>query len=830
MATSIGKAALVLSTNNAGLKSGLNEAAAEVRGWRSRVGSTLSKGGGFLKTALLGGLAGGIGGIVAGAAMSGLGSLGSQFADIGAKADNAAKMARRLGTSTEGFQGLEHAAGLSGVGVGQLQTALVKFRQNVDGPLDDALYGMADRLTGITDPGEKARIAVEMFGRQGVQMLTMFEGGSKGLKAMTGEVRELGTALSNADAGKIETANDALSRITTSIKGLFQRIIVAAAPVLTFWSERLTGAIKMVRPIVDWVGRGFEALYRVWDGVFAEVSALVGELWAEFSGWAGDVFDFAGEWPSIGDVITGTLKYIGIGLAYLWDTFEVGAKVASDVVGAIVILLADLLESNKEAARGLIELAEELGGVFGTALVTTDAKNKLDEIGADWRKLGEAMRENGRDPLGGWGQSAGRVSAWFDRLGQKSADVGQKVRDDVEETEQSAARIGSVFAAALSKGQPRGVQCPREVPVRRACRQERPAAGRAAEGQRPARRHLGRDQGYGGQARHRRRRLTGLHSGMSVTATVTELMDGRTSELADDGTRTAKRQFRITLDLTSATPTEKAGAEAFAEAALPVARYASHPAWPVALARTVGLTRGKNHTDWLAEVGYSSALFAANSDGSGGAAGTGGNGTSPGTANDKTTPADQRPPEVRAKRAEYQEVLEKDADTGDDVVNAAGDPFDPPIMTTRSRMQLEVKVFRAAAGFNFGTKAALWDHINSDVITLFGMTFPVKTLRVVDIGTGTVWDTGDAGLSLFFELNYLLEYKADTWVRQVLNQGKREYLGDGGEPQIITDDSGQPVSDPVPLHPTGRRLEHGEDLDYIAVNEYPSASLAGLFL
>ena len=126
-----------------------------------------------------------------------------------------------------------------------------------------------------------------------------------------------------------------------------------------------------------------------------------------------------------------------------------------------------------------------------------------------------------------------------------------------------------------------------------------------------------------------------------------EQLDGRTMTLAEDGTRTGQRVYHVTWDISAATLLERQTLDAASEAALPVAQYAPHPAYPAAIARTV-TTSPLAKDAYKCVIGYSSAPFKALGDGTGGAAsGTGGGPASPAGSGNSSTAAEARPPEIR---------------------------------------------------------------------------------------------------------------------------------------------------------------------------------------
>ncbi len=323
---------------------------------------------------------------------------------------------------------------------------------------------------------------------------------------------------------------------------------------------------------------------------------------------------------------------------------------------------------------------------------------------------------------------------------------------------------------------------------------------------------------------------------MAITVTsVTELWDARTSELGEDGTRTATRAFLVKLNTAAPGAGELDAIEAIVESSLPVALYGAHPAYGWCLARGFKVTReGLAHDTWKGVVSYSSAPFPAGGDGTGDPASpTGGGSSSPSASNNRDTPADDRPPEVRIRRKEYKKLLEKDATTGNPVVNAAGDPFDPPVEVERSRIQYELTFYRAPVSFDWAARSSFWDRINDAPVELMGISHATHTLKVQDLSHEGIWDKGAGGaLAFFWKITAVLEYKPDTWKVKLLNAGRREKtgsMGTGFKVTNITDATGATVTDPVPLNGSGERLAVGAPYVYLEFDGYEDADFTSLF-
>ncbi|NLS97439.1 MAG: hypothetical protein GXX96_35310 [Planctomycetaceae bacterium] len=201
------------------------------------------------------------GAAVAGAAVVGFRMLRTEMESI----DEIGKMAGKLGIDTETFVGLQHGANLSGIELNNLETSLLKMTRNLStaatsgGPVADvlrelrleakslaamrpdaALYVLADAIETVESPMDRVRIATQLFGRTGADMLLMMAGGSDTLRSMQRDAEKLGLTFSEMDFKQVEIANDAMTRLGLSTGVLTRTLAIDLAPTLTVIADSLT--------------------------------------------------------------------------------------------------------------------------------------------------------------------------------------------------------------------------------------------------------------------------------------------------------------------------------------------------------------------------------------------------------------------------------------------------------------------------------------------------------------------------------------------------------------------------------------------------------------
>lgn len=490
MSQSIGSAALILKANTAQLQQGLQQAQQQVGGFMTRITSNVSL------------LAGGPwGAAVAGIRMV-TDAVWGQMQAFMQNADAAAKQARVLGLNTSTLMGLQHAANLSGVNAEQLGAALRRLNMTTANAvagnqqaqsafaqlglsmdqlrgqnLNEVLGAVADQMRNIQDPMQRARVAVQLFGEEaGPRLIPLLEGGRQGIADLVAEAQRLGVAIDDVEAGRIEAANDAMSRVQASIQGIFGKLAVALAPAIESIANILTEAITAVSPIIEGLGKlislnfqmmmpaiklvgaaiqGLMAIigpvidfavgmiqgfHQAWMDIFAELQPLWEELktWAmdtwnaivEFFAPVGETFGSIVEWlESIGlsftsfkDFALSAIQAVAVALSYILD---VGKLVAG---GVITYLITPIVTGFRMLMEVVASVVRRLASIPVVGRAFRGASQGLDNFVESVRRNENALRNTGRNLLNTRiGESRQAVDQFFDRIRQRN----QQTRDEV---------------------------------------------------------------------------------------------------------------------------------------------------------------------------------------------------------------------------------------------------------------------------------------------------------------------------------------------------------------------------------------------------------------
>lgn len=94
------------------------------------------------------------------------------------------RMSESLGVSTGFAQDIRNVGVVAGISGEAIEKMMGKFIKGlpVGSDVEQQFYKIADKIKGIEDPSERARVAVDAFGKSGVKMVAVLEKGSQALR------------------------------------------------------------------------------------------------------------------------------------------------------------------------------------------------------------------------------------------------------------------------------------------------------------------------------------------------------------------------------------------------------------------------------------------------------------------------------------------------------------------------------------------------------------------------------------------------------------------------------------------------------------------------
>jgi hypothetical protein len=344
--------------------------------------------------------------------------------------DSMGKLVRRSGIAIEAYQELRHAADLAGVSHEGFDKSLAKFTRNLgdakagvgamttllkkNAPVfleqlkntknvGEAFEFMVSAMGKIKDPAERASLAAAAFGRSGVEMTLILEGGVKQLRRAKQEAHELGLVLGKDATDQAEIYVDEMTRLKGSLKGLSMEIGFVLGPEMT----------KLAKRMKDYIVQNRKFLALKIREVFLEIVEAVKAVWNWLGAidWAEVVKDlrkFGSTVSSLVDEIGGlknALIELGVFMAGKF-VFQIGAGLSAlGGAGGAAGGFGSLLSAAGISAGGAYAAAF----LLGTAALYVGIREQLKQTQDDWRqkKLNKKLSEaSDALALGGGGKKA----------------------------------------------------------------------------------------------------------------------------------------------------------------------------------------------------------------------------------------------------------------------------------------------------------------------------------------------------------------------------------------------------------------------------------------
>ena len=186
--------------------------------------------------------------------------------------DRTAKVGAKLNVVTENLIGLRHAANQTGVGNDKLDMSLQRMTRRVaeaaqglgeaQGALkelrldakklntlapDQQFARIADAMKKVKSPTDQVRLAFKLFDSEGVDLVNTLKLGSAGLREMKKDADRLGITFTSGKLKRVEDFNDQLDRLSKSLGGLGQQIVIEVAPLAADVINLLNDAVVFIK-------------------------------------------------------------------------------------------------------------------------------------------------------------------------------------------------------------------------------------------------------------------------------------------------------------------------------------------------------------------------------------------------------------------------------------------------------------------------------------------------------------------------------------------------------------------------------------------------------
>jgi len=303
--------------------------------------------------------------------------------------DKTAKLSDALGVGTEQLVGFQRSAQLSGVSTETMNRSLQYLAKNLGtavttggtaaatierlglnaqqlaaAGIGDSFMTIADAISRLPTPAERASAAIEIFGRSGADLLPMLAEGRAGLELVAAAVLKTGEAFNRLGAAKVEALNDAITNMSGALTGLVTDVLIDLSPLLIEFTTSVVAAARAFKTFADTIFGGIAGLLKTiaafW--IFVNVAGVVSRtmlfLIKVYKGLA------------LAQGIVNALMSASVtGVA----AFVVSAVLAAGAVVAIDVMFNEIEGGAKSASDAMQELAAATDDA-------ADAQSRLNEI------------------------------------------------------------------------------------------------------------------------------------------------------------------------------------------------------------------------------------------------------------------------------------------------------------------------------------------------------------------------------------------------------------------------------------------------------------------
>lgn len=357
--------------------------------------------------------------------------------------DRIDKMSAKIGVSKQAFQEWDYVLGQNGMDVEKLQVGVKTLTAQMDaakggtqsaisnfdrlgvswkdgaGNLrdqEDVLRDTIIALAGMKNGTEKARLATEMFGKSGIEMMPMLNGGAEGIKELTQRAHDLGLVLSDEAVNAGVVLGDTMDDVKSSLGMVATSIGVELMPIV---QEFLNKIIENMPEIQENLSNVFNIasilisfLLEHSDGIMLFSGILAGIL-VTLKGYLiiQEIIELIKKWEIVTKLQTAAQWLLNVAM----EANPVGLIITA--IAAVVAGIVYWIMKNDELRNKIVELAKT---------IVDDFKKTLD-----WFKdLPKKLYENGKEAMqnffDGFKEPWKKFEDWLnDKIGWLDEKVGK---------------------------------------------------------------------------------------------------------------------------------------------------------------------------------------------------------------------------------------------------------------------------------------------------------------------------------------------------------------------------------------------------------------------
>lgn len=390
-------------------------------------------------------------------------TLGAMITETEQAAEGYRKLSAATGASVEFLSGFKEAADDVRVSGEAVDSALTKFSKGLGGiedvaegamasgkgvagtlrdigvaandsegkvrPLADVLPDVADAFSKMADGPQKTAIAIQLFGKQGAELIPILNKGKAGIADMAAEAKALGLTMSGDTIAAVDRLKKAQDALGDSYTGLSRAVGTAAIPALTIFTSLLNGTTEKVKAATDGNTDFFTrfltffSLFDPGTQAVAIYNAVLGETSAT-SEKAADGTDMAAS-------ALGKLNETQKDAATIQREYQDKVNDLTDAMGK----RNDALEDLHEKERQLIE-AEERGFITKEQLSAAQGhlRDQTEKVKAEFEAASVKIKDGATstEAMGKAAENAVAGEKAFEQATKDAASAAQELKDKTD--------------------------------------------------------------------------------------------------------------------------------------------------------------------------------------------------------------------------------------------------------------------------------------------------------------------------------------------------------------------------------------------------------------
>jgi phage-related protein len=293
-------------------------------------------------------------------------------------ADEIDKMSAKIGISKQGYQEWSYVMGQNGADVNSLQmgmkTLITQMDKAADGTeesmemfdalgvsiydangnlkdqetmMNEVMYALADMENGT----EKAKLANDLFGKSGSELMPMLNQGSQAMKDLTDRSHELGLIMSDDTVNAGVALGDIMDDVKQSVGMLGTKLGTSLFPILQKVCELVIANLPMIQGLFDKLAPVVTTLL---EGLLPPLMELVGTILPV-------IIDFIAELlPPLVEIVSAVLPIIVELFEAIMPLLQLVLELLSPLIDLVTSLIVPIIELASAAITPLIEVFKTL--------------------------------------------------------------------------------------------------------------------------------------------------------------------------------------------------------------------------------------------------------------------------------------------------------------------------------------------------------------------------------------------------------------------------------------------------------------------------------------